>query len=300
MTRKIARAYPTVESVWIFIFCLSFFTFFSCSKKQETTSPQTLETPFEIIDNLGNKREYRVFVPASQQGEGEGKSKRLPLVLYFHGVWSEEFKKIPALKNYTGSPVEETGLIGLSQGKEFFLVVPKAFYEVKALRSTTARGWKLGEEIDGIEKIIDKVVMNYPIDTGKIYLTGISAGAVLCHYLANRRPGYYAAILSHSQAYTDEHGGGKVRTPAVKGPQFGVLFAYNDGDYANLIEYCLRSYRVYKEYGYRTECLKDLPPRGHAWSVKNNEKFWDLLQQLSPRASDNNTQAIASPNRESK
>lgn len=236
---------------------------------------QCLQTPFEIIDNSGNKREYRVFLPPHQAGES------FPLLVYFHGVWSEEFKKkIPALRHYTGSPVEETGLIELSRKKRFVLLVPTARYEFKSLKNCTARGWKLDEEIDGIEKMIDKIAAEYDIAKDEIYLAGISAGAVICHHLANKRPYYYAAVLSHSQAYTDKEGKGKVRQPAIRGPQFGVLFAYNIGDYPNLIEYCHESYNIYRDYGYRTELLKDLPPRGHAWSVQSNEKFWAILGKI--------------------
>lgn len=246
---------------------------YNCAAKK--TTDNILHTPFDIIDQSGNKREYRVFLPAST------KVNSLPLLVYFHGVWSEEFrKKVPALRNYTGSPVEETGLIEFCRRKKIVLLVPTAFYEFKSLKDCTAKGWQVDEEIDGIEKIIDKVVEKFKITPGEIYLAGISAGAVLCHYLANKRPYYYAAVLSHSQAYTNKQGRGKVRKPAVTGPQFGVLFAYTIGDYANLIKYCKESYLLYKESGYRTGLLKDLPPRSHSWSVQSNDKFWNLLQKL--------------------
>jgi len=261
-----------IPTLLLFIFAALFFS--RCTREAEGS---ILQTPFEIVDRLGNKRNYRVFLPP-QAGDTE---TPLPLLVYFHGVWSNEFsKKVPALKNYTGSPVEETGLIDLSRGKGFILLVPEALYEFKSLRNCTAKGWKMDEEIDGIEKIIDKLAAEYPISKEKIYLTGISAGAVLCHHLANKRPHYYAAVLSHSQAYTDKQGKGKVRKPAVKGPEFGVLFAYNEGDYPDLIKYCGESYRLYKEAGYRTELLKNVPPRGHTWSVQTNDRFWSLLQKL--------------------
>jgi predicted peptidase len=248
-----------------------FFNSCTTEKKGDTIR----KTPFKIVDKWGNEREYRVFLPPGAF------DNPLPLLVYFHGVWSEEFKeKIPALRNYTGSPVEETGLIELSRKKKFILLVPEAYYELKALKNCTAKGWKMDEEIDGIEKIIDKIAAEYNIIKQEIYLAGISAGAVLCHHLANKRPYYYAAVLSHSQAYTDREGKGKVRKPAVKGPQFGVIFAYTKGDYANLIDYCTKSYTIYKKSGYRTKLLKNLPPRSHTWAGQSNDKFWDLLQKL--------------------
>lgn len=241
------------------------------------TENPVLHTPVEVTDNLGNRREYRVFLPS-----GQVKSKNLPLLVYFHGVMSEEFKeKVPGLKNYTGSPIEETGLVELGNQKRFVLLVPTALYEFKSLKNCTAKGWDIDKEIDGVEKIIDKVVKEYKISEREIYLAGISAGAVLCHHLANRRPSFYSAILSHSQAYTGKDGKDRVLVPAVKGPQFGVLFAYNQGDYPNLIEFCRESYEIYQKFGYKTMLLKSLPPKGHAWSRQNNLRFWNLLQKLN-------------------
>lgn len=238
--------------------------------------PVMLPSPFPVTDRLGNRRDYRVFLPDRPE-----KSKGLPLLVYFHAVMSPGFQaRVPALKHYTGSPVEETGLIELGQRDPFILLVPTALYEFKSLKNCLARGWDIDREIDGIEKMIDGVAKAYGVPREKVYLTGISAGAVLCHHLANRRPERYSAILSHSQAYTGKDGKGSVRPPVLRGPQFGVLFAYNQGDYPDLIKFCEESYRLYKDYGYKTELLPHVPPIGHAWSAATNDKFWRLLQSL--------------------
>ncbi|MCK4764488.1 MAG: hypothetical protein KAW12_19975 [Candidatus Aminicenantes bacterium] len=262
--------------LFFLIFCVLGAGFFYYYAKKETAA--VLHTPFEIVDKSGNRREYRVFLPP---WSGD---KPLPLLVYFHGVWSEEFKRLPALKHYTGSPIEETGLIELSKRKGFVLLVPEAFYEFKSLRGLPARGWQIEKEIDGIEKMIDRVAAEYKISKREIYLSGISAGAMFCHYLANKRPGVYAAIISHSQGYTDIEGRGIVLSPAKKGPRFGVLFAYCKGDYPNLIGYCKESCKKYKDAGYPVELLPDLLPPGHAWSSPSSEIFWNLLQKLAGRA----------------
>ena len=236
------------------------------------SSGQVLETPYAVTDDAGNAREYRLFLP--------GKKGRVPLLLYFHGVISSGFKKIPSLRNYTGSPVEETGLIPFCREHGIALLVPKAFYEYTFLKCRST-GWLTVKEIDGVEKIIDTVIEHYPVDRDGIYLAGISAGAVFSHYLANRRPSLYNAVLSHSQAYVDPDG--VVLPPAEKGPRFGVVFCYNEGDYKNLIAFCIESERLYREAGYRTVLLKDVPPRGHAWSSSNNARFWKLLRSLGQR-----------------
>jgi pimeloyl-ACP methyl ester carboxylesterase len=142
-------------------------------------------------------------------------------------------------------------------------------------------GWLIDKEIDGVEKVIDTVIARYPVDRGRVFLAGLSAGAGISHYLANRRPGFYSAIVSHSQAYVSQ--AGMVLPPAVKGPQFGVVFCYNSGDYKNLIRICIDSERIYRASGYRTILLRDLPPQGHAWSAVNNGRFWKLLNRLGRR-----------------
>jgi hypothetical protein len=201
-------------------------------------------------------------------------------LVYFHGVISPCFKRIPSLKSYTGSPVEETGLIAFCRSRGIALLVPRAKYEYTFLNCPSV-GWLTSKEIDGVEKIIDTVAARFDIDGRRIYLAGISAGAVFSHFLANRRPRFYSAIVSHSQAYVSE--GGEVLKPAEKGPRFGIVFCYNKGDYKQLVQFCIDSERVYRGEGYRTALLPDLPPKGHAWSSRNNERFWKLLLRLGQR-----------------
>jgi len=234
---------------------------------------RVLQTPYPVVDDSGNSRSYRLFLPTAS-------ARRQPLLVYFHGVISPGFSKIPALKNYTGSPVEETGLIRFCRSRGIMLLVPTARYEYTFLNCTSL-GWLIEKEVDGIEKIIDTVISRYPVDAGRVFLAGLSAGAGISHYLANRRPRSYSAILSHSQAYVGAKG--EVLPPLAKGPQFGVVYGYNLGDYPNLIRICVESERLYRENGYRTVLLRDLPPRGHAWSAANNGRFWRLLNRLGQK-----------------
>ena len=234
---------------------------------------KVLNTPHPVVDRLGNHRTYRLFLPRQEK-------KPIPLLVYFHGVRSEGFKKIPTLKKYTGAPVEETGLIPFCRANGIALLVPDALYEYQFL-NCTSKGWVIEKEMDGIEKMIDSVTSRYPISERGIYLAGLSAGAVFCHFLANRRPYFYGGIVSHSQAYTSDRG--TILEPALKGPQFAVIFAYNKRDYPALIAFCIESEQKYRQSGYRTALLKDLSPPWHQWSAENNRRFWRLLQKLGRR-----------------
>ena len=257
------------EKLFIVVFSFMFLVFNGCQKKHEY---KILKTPFEVVDHFGNKREYRLFIP------GYEGNKKLPLLVYFHGVRSDCFKKYPGLRNYTGSPVEETGLIEFSKKKQILLLVPEPEYRFW-FHNCWCKGWSPFEkEIDGIEKIIDLVVEKYPVDKKKIFLAGLSAGAVLTFHLANRRPFYYNAILSHSQGsmYEDL----RYLKPKEKGPRFGVLLAYTKGDYKDLIKICIETEKLYKASGYKVVLLKDLPPKSHRWSETTNGVFWDYLNRL--------------------
>ncbi|MCX6557905.1 MAG: prolyl oligopeptidase family serine peptidase [Candidatus Aminicenantes bacterium] len=251
---------------WLGLFLISF-AFNACNSFQPA---KTLETPYPVVDDSGNSRDYRLFLPATRYG-------KLPLLVYFHGVISPGFKNIPSLKKYTGSPIEETSLIQFCRNRGIILLVPTARYEYTFL-GCSAVGWQIDKEVDGIEKIIDTVIAHYTVDPRRVFLAGLSAGAGMSHYLANRRPHFYNAIISHSQAYVNQKG--ENLPPVVKGPQFGVVYCYNLGDYPDLIRICIDSERIYRQNGYRTILLRDLPPRGHAWSSSNNGRFWKLMNRL--------------------
>lgn len=269
-TLSVRKSIPS--KALIELLALSLMLAVSCGRP--SAPGEALETPFPVTDQEGNKREYRLFWPG-QSGAPH------PLLIYFHGVMSPDFKNSRSLRNYTGSPVEETGLIPFCRDRRIALLVPEALYEYTFLRRPS-KGWVVEKEIDGVEKIIDGVIERYPVERDSIYLAGISAGAVFSHHLANRRPRFYSAILSHSQAYVSPEG--VVLRPAEKGPRFGVVFCYNVGDYQNLIAFCEESERIYREDGYRTILLRDLPPRGHAWSSPNNARFWKLLRSLGQKS----------------
>ncbi|MCK5003954.1 MAG: prolyl oligopeptidase family serine peptidase [Candidatus Aminicenantes bacterium] len=239
-------------------------SYLCCNKKENGA----LSNPIEVIDKNGVERNYNLHLPDKSNSD-------FPLLIYFHGVRSDEFKNKPVLRGYTGSPLEETGLIPFCRINGIALLEILPSYSYKFL-DVNAHGWSPFEkEIDGIEKCIDVVIENFSIDSGNIFLAGISAGAVLSHHLANRRPEKYKAILSHSQAYISENN--EILSPVISGEKFGVVFCYTKGDYDDLKEFCEESYNVYKKNGYNSIILRDLPPISHKWSNSTNGRFWRSL-----------------------
>ena len=227
-----------------------------------------LTNPILIKDGNGKVRNFNLYLP---KGGGEGR----PLLVYFHGVRSEKFKTMPVLKGYTGSPVDETGLIPFCNTRGIVLLEMLPSYSYRNL-NVEAHGWSPFEkETGGIETCIDSVIKEYEIDVDQIYLAGISAGAVMCNHLANRRPEIYRGIISHSQAHISERD--DVLDPVKTDRPFRVVICYTKGDYQNLKDICEKSYVKYRDHGYSVTLIRDLPPKSHKWSNSSNGRLWRLL-----------------------
>ncbi len=254
--------------IYLIIFVLSVLCMIGC----ENIDNGVLINPYRVVDKFGVKRNYTLYLPKNIK-------ESVPMIIYFHGVRSEKFKTIDVLKGYSGSPLIETGLIRFCKIKKIALleILPSYSYKFMDVKS---HGWSpFVKEIDGVEKCIDVVLENYRIDKNSIYIAGISAGAVLAHHLANRRPEKYSAILSHSQAYINEKN--DLLIPSQNGNKFGVVFCYTKGDYDNLKELCESSFNIYKKRGYRVIILRNLPPSNHKWSTTSNGRFWRSLLKVS-------------------
>ncbi len=243
---------------------------------KKLSDQKVLITPYKVVDKFGAVREYTVYLPKKE------KKKRFPLIVYFHGVMSPEFRKIPALATYTGSPVEETGLIKFCQKKGIILVAMKPYYSYFFL-GEKAKGWSPFEkELDGIQKVIKTIIKNFNVDKKRVYLYGISAGAVIAHHIANKNPSLISGIISHSQGYISEKN--NILKPLPKNKiYFGVVFTYTKGDYKNIITIVEKSYKMYKKAGFNTILLKNSPPLSHKWAKSMNGVFFSYVEKLNPK-----------------
>ena len=133
------------------------------------------------LDIGGLERIYHVHLPSSYN-----KELKWPLVIQLHGGGGEG-KQLNAL----------TGFWDLSDKEGFIVISPDAI----------ARNWNDGrgdfyvkshiENIDDvgfISAIIDKAVMDLNADAGRVYVTGISNGALMSHRLGGELSNKIAAI----------------------------------------------------------------------------------------------------------
>jgi len=109
-----------------------------------------------------------------------GAGENLPVLLAFHGGYG------------TASGMEQTyGITPLADGEGFIAVYPQGI----------DRHWNDGREDPGdisdvqfVEAVMDSLLRRFSIDEGRIYATGMSNGAIFCHFLADRMPGILAGI----------------------------------------------------------------------------------------------------------
>lgn len=158
--------------IYTLLFLNLFFTNFSFAEMEQTNSL--------IIDGL--ERSYELFVPSSE-------SKAIVIVLHGGGSNGKRMSKY-------------TNFVELAKKENFILVFPNSF----------GKNWNDGrkfldsniDDVKFISKIIDQLNNKFDIDTKKVYVTGISNGALMCFKLAYEIPEKITAIAPVEGALSEE------------------------------------------------------------------------------------------------
>lgn len=133
-------------------------------------------------------REYEVYLPKKYNHDGGS----LPLVLYIHGG---------------GGKIKSAYLDGLDKAADqfgFVLAVPQGLSVEKGILGTRWNGghWDGGsccgnaDDIGFISKMIDEVIQNYRIHGNRVYVTGISNGALMTMRIACELADKVAAVAT--------------------------------------------------------------------------------------------------------
>ncbi len=132
----------------------------------------------------GRTRTYLLHVPARHDATG-----RIPLVLVLHGA--------------TQSPESAermSGMSGLADREDFVVAYPSGtgrLSRVPTWNSGNCCGYALTNQVDDvgfIRALIDKIESEYPIDPKRVYVTGISNGAMMSFRLACELSDKIAAV----------------------------------------------------------------------------------------------------------
>ena len=151
------------------------------------------------------RMQYWLYWPASVP------AGPVPLVVMLHGC------EQTAVQFAAG-----TRMNALAEEKGFAVVYPQ-----QSLRGHAHRCWHWyerstqdgGDDVRLIAGIIDKVCGNYPVDRGRVYAAGISAGAGMANILALCHPDKVAAVGLHSGPV---YGAGHSKTGAYGVMQLGA------------------------------------------------------------------------------
>lgn len=147
-----------------------------------------------VIDGI--KRSYYVFLPPNYNPQ-----KSYPVLFVFHG----------GLRNALNI-LETTGLRNYQKEYDFILIAPNG---LGWFNQETFLTWDAGNcsgyahylHVDDslfVKSILEEVSRSYNIDTKRLYLTGMSNGAMLCYKLVRTLPGVFAGIAPVSGAMNRE------------------------------------------------------------------------------------------------
>ncbi len=154
-------------------------------KVDQQALKQPVASVFVTLRHDGRERSYYLYKPTSWDGKTS-----IPLVFLFHGgggggrgaLYYYELEK----------KAEEAG---------FLLVAPNGTGETENVLLTWNVGFGFGyaqknkvDDIGFINALIDDLARIYPIDPKRIYATGLSNGAIFCHFLAAQPGNRIAAI----------------------------------------------------------------------------------------------------------
>jgi poly(hydroxyalkanoate) depolymerase family esterase len=130
-------------------------------------------------------RAYRLYLPA-----GVSPRDRLPLLVMLHGCSQD-----------AGIFAEGTRMNELADRHGFIVLYPE---QSRTANSYGCWNWfqpsvlEGGGEASAIVRIVRKVARNYPVDTTRVYVAGMSAGGAMASVLANRHGDLFAACAIHS------------------------------------------------------------------------------------------------------
>lgn len=150
----------------------------SCSNSDDVTKPGTTEKAFqaEVRDSEGYN--FLLFMPENESQKVEGK---YPTILFLHGI-GERGNDLQILK--------KEGLPKILDGDKnfpFIVISPQC-------PSTTEWYYTNEDNVRALNSMLDDAVKRFPIDTNRIYITGLSMGGIGTWYFAIKSPHRFAAM----------------------------------------------------------------------------------------------------------
>lgn len=150
-------------------------------------APQAADARRTIVHD-GARRSYVVRVPRPAKEPGD--TRRLPLVLVLHGGGGN-----------AANAEEMTGFTEKGRREGFIAVYPQGSSRFRQVLLTWNAGHCCGyamerrvDDVGFIDALLDTLIATNPVDPQRIYVTGMSNGAMMSHRLGIELPHRFAAI----------------------------------------------------------------------------------------------------------
>ncbi len=165
------------------------------------------------IEVGGVNREMYIYVPTGLSG---GTEEKVPMVICFHGA------------NVNGNEsAVRYGWYKIAEERNFIVVCPSGSQQETSFPTNLT--WSIAADVPFVEKLIDFMGENYPVDLSRVYTTGSSMGSIMCLWLQLMLPEKIAASASYDMvidvsAYPCTNSEIKIATLTVSGsydPNFG-------------------------------------------------------------------------------
>jgi poly(hydroxyalkanoate) depolymerase family esterase len=151
----------------------------------KSTSASQVNWISDVALGQAGARRYHLYKPSGVQ-----RDERLPLIVMLHGCGqnAESFARCTKMNR-------------LAASKHFFVLYPE---QERIANPQNCWNWfdirsgRAHREADSIEAAIRHACLLYPIDSERIVLAGLSAGASMAALMAVRHPERYRAIAMHS------------------------------------------------------------------------------------------------------
>lgn len=171
-----------------------FLSFLSCNAGSSAVQSSTGAPPQKgwsdhILAVRGDEREYRLYAPPSLQS-----GQKAPLMIVLHGGMGN------AEAIETASAMSE-----VAAREQFFAAYPEGT-GAKMPKMKDRRTWNAGaccgiavkqnvDDVGFISAMIDDLAASYPIDKSRVYVTGMSNGAMMAYRMACEAPEKIAAVI---------------------------------------------------------------------------------------------------------
>lgn len=200
----------------------------------------------------GKQRSYRVFVPASIDPQ-----KPAPVLFAFHGLFDN--KDLMALY---------TLLDLLAKEKNFIVVYPNGINTTWPILPEWAK-----EDLTFFDTMYDRIKTDYNVDLNRVYLAGMSMGAMFTHIVASQRPDKVAAIMSHSGTL------GLMQFSQLRvSHKYAVLAVHGTDDFILPVSEGRKTRDAYLSWGHPVQYL-EVEKGNHLWAhqIDVNHKMWDFF-----------------------